>query len=95
MKVTSTQGKEPPFIKTKKELTKYPAREEWKKLITKGWRKPSKIGQRKEVGLLILDMCSNNTQLLTNSDASSKRFILLKLFLPKSKSINLPFLLKN
>ena len=50
---------------------------------------------KKELGLLILDRCSNNTQLLTNSGASSKRFILLKLFLPKSKSINLAFLLKN
>ena len=56
---------------------------------------PSKIGQKKELGLLILDRCSNNTQLLTNSGASSKRFIILKLFLPKSKSINLAFLLKN
>ena len=37
----------------------------------------------------------NNTQLLTNGDSSSKRFILFKLFLPKSKSINLAFLLTN
>ena len=55
----------------------------------------SKIGEKKELGLLILDRCSNNIQLLTNSGSSSKRFILLKLFLPKSKSINLAFLLKN
>ena len=56
---------------------------------------PSKIGPKKELGLLILDSFSNNTQLLTNSGASSKRFILLKLFIPKSKNINLAFLLKN
>ena len=39
MKVTSTQGKEPPFITTKKELKKYAAREEWEKLISQGWRR--------------------------------------------------------
>ena len=38
-KVTSTQGKEPPFITTKKELKKYAAREEWEKLISQGWRR--------------------------------------------------------
>ena len=38
---------------------------------------------------------SNNAQLLTNSGESGKRFILFKLFLPKSKSINLAFLLTN
>ena len=38
-KVISTQGKEPPFITTKKELKKYAAREEWKKLIAHGWRR--------------------------------------------------------
>ncbi len=54
-----------------------------------------RLGEKKELGLLILDRCSNNSQLLTNSGASSKRFIILKLFLPKSKSINLAFLLKN
>ena len=56
---------------------------------------PSKIGQKKELGLLTLGRCSNNTQILTNSGASSKRFILFKLFIPKSKSINLAFLLNN
>ena len=39
MKVTSTQGKEPPFTTTKKESKKYAAREEWKKLIALGWRR--------------------------------------------------------
>ena len=38
-KVTSKQGKELPFITTKKELKKYAAREEWKKLIAQGWRR--------------------------------------------------------
>ena len=38
-KVISTQRKEPPFITTKKELKKYAAREEWKKLIALGWRR--------------------------------------------------------
>ena len=55
---------------------------------------PSRI-EKKKLGLLILDRCSNNAQLLTISGASSKRFILFKLFLTKSKSINLAFLLAN
>ena len=38
-KVISKQGKEPPFITTKKELKKYAAREEWEKLISQGWRR--------------------------------------------------------
>ena len=38
-KVTSTWGKEPPFITTKKELKKYAAREEWEKLIAQVWRR--------------------------------------------------------
>ena len=57
---------------------------------------PRKIRPKKrELGLLILNGRLNNTQLLTNGDSRSKRFILFKLFLPKSKSINLAFLLKN
>ena len=35
-KVTSTWGKEPPFMITREELKKEAAREEWKNLITKG-----------------------------------------------------------
>ena len=54
-----------------------------------------KLYKKRELGILILNRWSNNTQLLTNSGASSKRFILFKLFLPKSKSINLAFLLAN
>ena len=50
-----------------------------------------KIGQKREPGLLISNRWSHNTQLLTNGGASSKRFILFKSFLPKSKSINLAF----
>ena len=32
-------GKEPTFIKTREELKKDAAREEWKKLIAQGWRR--------------------------------------------------------
>ena len=56
---------------------------------------PRKIGQKREQGLLILNSCSNNILLLTNGGKSSKRFTLFKLFLLKSKSINLAFLLTN
>ncbi|WP_042850637.1 hypothetical protein [Prochlorococcus sp. MIT 0604] len=45
-----------------------------------------KIGQQKrELGLLILNRLSNNSQLLINGGASIKRFILFKFFLPKFK----------
>ena len=54
-----------------------------------------RLDKKRELGLLILNRRLNNTQLLTNGDSSSKRFILFKLFLPKSKSINLAFLLTN
>ena len=54
-----------------------------------------RLEKKRELGLLILDGQLNNTQLLTNGDSSSKRFILFKLFLPKSKSINLTFFLIN
>ena len=53
------------------------------------------MDEKRESGLLILNRWSNNTQLLTNGGGISKRFILFKLFLPKSKSINLAFLLAN
>ena len=47
---------------------------------------PRKIGQKKrELGLQILNRLSNNSQLLINGGASSKRFILFKLFLTKLK----------
>ena len=36
-KVTSTWVKESPSIKTREELKKDIAREEWKKLIAQGW----------------------------------------------------------
>ena len=54
-----------------------------------------RLDKKREQGLLILYRQLNNTQLLTNGISSSKRFILFKLFLPKSKSINLAFLLTN
>ena len=37
-KVTSTWGKEPPVMTTREELKIEKAREEWKKLISQGWR---------------------------------------------------------
>ena len=80
-------AREPPVMKT---------REEWKKLIDQGWRRTEEDWTKKiELGLLILNKRLNNTQLLTHGDSRSKRFILFKLFLPKSKSINLAFLLTN
>ena len=95
-KVTSTWGKEPPVMTTREELKKDAAREEWKKLIAQGWRRTEEdLTKKRKLGLLILNRLLNNTQLLTNGDSSSKRFILFKLFLPKSKSINLAFLLTN
>jgi len=94
-KVTSTWGKEPPVMTTREELKKDAAREEWKKLIAQGWRRTEEVWTNRELELLILNRRLNNTQLLTNSDSSSKRFILFKLFLTKSKSINLTFLLDN
>ena len=81
---------------TREELKENAGREEFKNLITQGWRRTEKDWTKKrELGLLILNSWSKNTQLLTNCRASSKRFILLKLFLPKSKSIYLSFLLAN
>ena len=66
------------------------------KLIAQSWRRTEEEWTKKrELGLLILNRRLNNTQLLTNGDSSSKRLILLKLSLPKSKSINLAFLLTN
>ena len=55
---------------------------------------PRELGQNRELEL-ILKRWSNINQLLTNGGFSSKRFIQFKLFLPKSKSLNLGFLLKN
>ena len=55
---------------------------------------PRKLGQNRELEL-ILKRWSNINQLLTNGSFSSERFIQFKLFLPKSKSINLAFLLTD
>ena len=38
-KVSFTQGKEPPVMKTQEEFKKDGAREEWKNIITQGWRR--------------------------------------------------------
>ena len=86
-KVTSKWGKEPPVMTT---------REEWKKIIAQGWRRTEDDWtKQRELELFILNRRLNNTQLLTNGDSSSKPCILFKLFLPKSKIINLAFLLTN
>ena len=47
-KVTSTWDKEIPFMTTRKELKKDPAREEWKKLIAQGWRRTEEDWTKKE-----------------------------------------------
>ena len=55
-KVTSTWVKESPSIKTREELKKDVAREEWKKLIAQGWRRTEEDWTKKrELGLLILN----------------------------------------
>ena len=79
---------------TRKELKKEAAREEWKKLIAQGWRRTEEDWTKKARTVNSYRRL-NNTHLLTNGDSSSKRFILFKLFLSKSKSINLAFLLTN
>ena len=50
-----------------------------------------RLDKKRKLGLLILKMWSNNPLLLTNIGASSRPQILFKLFLPKSKRINLAF----
>ena len=47
-KVISTWGKEPPVMITREELKKEAAREEWKKLIAKGWRRTEEVWTNKE-----------------------------------------------
>ena len=47
-KVTSIWGKEPPVMTTREELKKEDAREEWKKLITQGWRRTEEVWTKKE-----------------------------------------------
>ena len=54
-----------------------------------------RFGQKRARGLLILKKWSNNPQLLTNNVATNKCFTQCKLFKPKSKSINLAFLIAN
>ena len=46
--VTSTWGKEPPVLKTREELNKDEAREEWKKLIAQGWRRTEEVWLKEE-----------------------------------------------
>ena len=95
-KVIHSWSQERAVVTTREELKENAGIEEFKNLITQGWLRTEKDWTKKrELGMLILNIWSNNTQLLTNSGASSKRFILFKLFIPKSKSINLAFLLNN
>ena len=79
----------------REELKKVKAREQWEKLIAQGWRRTKEDQTKKELKFLIFNKWSNITQLLTNSGAISKSFILFKLFLPKSKRINLIILQAN
>ena len=61
-------------------------------MIAQGWRiNEEDWTKKRKLGLLILTKWSNNTKLLTNIGANSKPQILYKLFLPKSKRINLAF----
>ena len=54
-----------------------------------------RLDEKRKLGLLILNRWSNNTQLLINGGAISKRFMFFKLFLTKSTIMNLVFLLAN
>ena len=46
-KVTSTQVRETPVMSTTEKSKKEPAREEWKKLITQGWRRTEEVWTKK------------------------------------------------
>ncbi len=86
-KVNFTRDKESPVIATREDL---------KKNNCSGLKKRrGRLDKKRELGLLILNRQLNNTQLLNNCDSRSKRFILFKLSIPKSNSINLAFLLTN
>ena len=63
--------------------------------MLRGGEEPRKFGQKKRARAAIYNKWFNNTLLITNSGAGSKSFSLFKLFLPKSKLINLAFLLAN
>ena len=47
-KVTHTWGKEPPVMTSREELKIELAREEWKKLITLGWRRTEEVWTKKD-----------------------------------------------
>ena len=66
---------------TREESKKDAVRKKWGKLHAKGWRRTEEDWTKKELRLLILNRCSNCTQLLTKRGASSKHFILFKLFI--------------
>ena len=54
-----------------------------------------RFDKKRKLGQLIINRRSNKTQLIAHRGASNKRLILFKLFLAKSKNINLVFLLAN
>ena len=47
-KVASIWGNEPPVMTSREELKIELAREEWKKLITQGWRRTEEVWTKKE-----------------------------------------------
>jgi len=53
-KVIYTWSQEPAVITTREELKENAGREEFKNLITQGWKEPRKIGQKRELEVLIL-----------------------------------------
>ncbi len=58
-------------------------------------KRQGRLDKKRDLGLLLLNKWSNNTQLVIKRGASSKRFIIFKLLFPKSKRINLGFLPAN
>ena len=62
-KVTSTWGKEIPFMTTLEELKKEAAREELKRLIAQGWRRTKEEwAKKRELRQFVLNRRLNNTQ---------------------------------
>ena len=63
--------------------------------MLRGGEELRKFGQKKRARATNPNRWSNNIQLLTNNVATNEFFILSKLFQPKSKCINLAFLIAN
>ena len=96
-KITSTWGKESPVLPAREEFKIELARDDQGKLIVPGWKRTQDGWTKKESqgSQLILKKQLNNPQSLTNRVTSNKLFILFKLFLPKSRHINLALLVAN